>query len=86
MSATVSLDGGAIDGMITLPATAIFQKDRQPAVWVVQAGRVHLRPVEVAAWGDGTVQIRSGLDAGEVVVRAGVNTLVAGEAVTPLLR
>jgi len=86
MSATVSLDGGAIDGMITLPATAVFQKDRQPAVWVLKEGRVHLRPVEVATWGDGMVQIRSGLDAGEVVVRAGGVKLVAGEAVTPLPR
>lgn len=86
MSATVSLDNGVMDSLISLPATAIFQKDRRPAVWVVQAGRVQLRPVEVVTWGNGTVSIRAGLHAGEVVVRAGGHALIVGEAVTPLAR
>ncbi len=86
MSAEVGLDSGSSGTSALLPATAMFQKGRQPAVWVLKEGRVHLRPVEVAQWREDAVEIRAGLQAGEVVVSAGANKLVEGEAVTPVVR
>lgn len=86
MSAEVALQAPAANGRVLLPATAIFQSGRQPAVWVIVEGKVQLRPVEVVRWGEDSVEVRSGLKNGETLVRAGVNKLVAGEAVTPLPR
>lgn len=85
MSAEVGLDSGP-GTHIRLPATAVFQKGRQPAVWVLRDGKVALRPVEVAQWREDAVEIRSGLKAGETVVSAGANKLVEGETVTPIVR
>lgn len=86
MSAEVGLDSGAGGTHVRLPATAVFQKERQPAVWVLKDGKVQLRPIEVAQWREDAVEIRAGLQAGEVVVSAGANKLVEGEAVTPVVR
>ena len=86
MSAEVGLEAGGGVTSLRLPATAIFQKNRQPAVWVLKDGKVHLRPVEVAQWREDAVEIRAGLQAGETVVSAGANKLVEGEAVTAIER
>ncbi len=86
MSAEVGLDSGGNGTSVLLPATAVFQKGRQPAVWVLKEGKVQLRPVEVAQWREDAVEVRAGLQAGEVVVSAGANKLVEGEAVTPVVR
>lgn len=85
MSAEVGLDSTGSGTSIRLPATAVFQKGRQPAVWVLKDGKVHLRPVEVAQWREDAVEISKGLKAGETVVSAGANKLVEGETVTPVV-
>ena len=86
MSAEVSLEAASSAASVRLPATAVFQKGRQPAVWVLKDGKVALRPVEVAQWREDAVEIRAGLQAGETVVSAGVNKLVEGESVTAIVR
>jgi len=86
MSAEAELSSGAGVTSIRLPATAVFQKERQPAVWVLKDGKVTLRVVEVGQWREDAVEIRAGLKAGETIVSAGANKLVEGEAVTAMER
>jgi len=66
-----------------LPATALFQDDDKAAVWVVDpaTSQVNLVPVEVGEYMEDKVAILSGLNPGDIVVRAGVHKLFAGEKV-----
>lgn len=67
---------------LTVPLTAIFQQASQPAVWVVGADQtVALRPVSVAAYGEKTASLASGVQAGERIVIAGVHKLVGGDRI-----
>jgi membrane fusion protein, multidrug efflux system len=70
---------------ITLPGGALFDKDAKPAVWVVGAGgAVQLRPISIERYQGDTVVVGSGLAKGDIVVTAGVQTLVPGEKVRVL--
>ena len=66
-----------------LPLTALTQIDGNPAVWVVdpRTSKVQLRPVTVGAYREDGVTVTAGLQAGEVVVTAGVHKLLAGQTV-----
>ena len=66
-----------------MPASALTSKDRRPAVWIVDPSSmtVSLRKVEVLRFDPGTVVISRGLDAGEIVVTAGVQALHPGQKV-----
>jgi membrane fusion protein, multidrug efflux system len=70
-------------GLIEIPASAMTRAEGRPAVWVVDqaAQTVALRPVEVARFDPARVLIGSGLQAGEVVVTAGVQALRPGQKV-----
>ncbi|MFC5488599.1 efflux RND transporter periplasmic adaptor subunit [Dokdonella soli] len=82
MSADVAATSTATAGTFTLPASALFHRDAQPAVWVVdEHSRLALRDVVVARYVDDGVAIGSGLSPGERVVTRGVHTLHAGDAV-----
>jgi membrane fusion protein, multidrug efflux system len=87
--------------LYTLPATALFHDGNAPAVWVVGDGNgngdgntnsggkdtLSLRRVQVARYGERTVEVSQGLRDGERVVLQGVHTVSAGEkvrAVPPL--
>lgn len=84
MTATVRFVQDGVDAL-SLPLAAIFQKDQQPAVWVVGADdTLSLRPVTVSAYGDAGAVIADGLKAGERVVAAGVHKLNAGQKVRPV--
>jgi len=83
MTANVYLKGSDAGVIARLPATAVFQKGDAPAVWVVdpKSSQVVLRPIKVARFGDDGVTVTEGLAPGDVVVRAGVHKLFAGEKV-----
>lgn len=68
---------------IRLPLTAIYDKDGQALVWVIDArtSSVATRPVKVAAVQNDSVLIAAGLAGGETVVTAGVHMLHAGQRV-----
>jgi RND family efflux transporter MFP subunit len=69
-------------GVFTLPSTALFHDNKEPAVWVVKSDNaLELRRVEVARYGERTVTVTRGLNAGERVVWQGVHTVSAGEKV-----
>ena len=83
MTANVSLRGAPRTAAVLLPATALFQDNGQAAVWVVDqaSSRVKLVPVAVGEYVEDQVAVRSGLNPGDVVVRAGVHKLFGGEKV-----
>jgi RND family efflux transporter MFP subunit len=71
-------DSGGID----LPASALFRRDGQPAVWIVDPERrVRLRNVELARHDTSRAVVARGLDQGELVVTAGVQALRPGQQV-----
>lgn len=68
---------------IAIPATALTNFNRQPAVWIVDQDKktVSTRNVEVLRFDPATVIIAQGLNPGEVVVTAGVQALHDGQEV-----
>jgi membrane fusion protein, multidrug efflux system len=69
-----------------IPATAIFHRGRNPAVWIVRAhdSTLELRPVTISSYAERSATVSSGLADGETVVLAGVHTVYDGERVTPV--
>jgi membrane fusion protein, multidrug efflux system len=69
-----------------VPATAIFHRGRDPAVWVIRPGdsTLELRPVAVGSYGESAVLVTGGLMEGENIVLAGVHTVYAGQQVKPV--
>ncbi len=68
---------------ITVPATAIFHRGNEPAVWVVRPtdSMLELRPVSVSSYGERSAIVASGLKDGDIVLSAGVHTVHEGELV-----
>ncbi|MNR46126.1 hypothetical protein D3C85_1650540 [compost metagenome] len=67
-----------------LPDSVLFERGGRSQVWVIDPQRLTVvsRAVQVLAREGGWVTIGDGLESGELVVIAGVNSLVAGQAVT----
>lgn len=86
MTAQVRLLGNTPTGSeLLVPLTALFQQGEQTALWIVAPDQtVSLRNVQVAAYRDEGALIRSGVVAGERIVRAGVHKLYAGEKIRPV--
>lgn len=82
MTVTVTVPSTSGQASIPLPATALFQKDHDAAVWVVKSDQtLELRPVSVARYESDRVLVTAGLNHGDRVVTAGVHRLSAGEKV-----
>jgi multidrug efflux pump subunit AcrA (membrane-fusion protein) len=83
MTANVYLKGIQRGAAMLLPATALFQDDGKAAMWVVDpaTSQVKLVRVEVGEYVEDRVAILAGLKPGDIVVRAGVHKLFAGEKV-----
>jgi multidrug efflux system membrane fusion protein len=80
VSVLLARTGGAPN--VSLPSTAVFQKDGKPAVWIVTAGNtVELRPVTIERYDTVRVYVADGIRTGERVVTAGVHRLAPGEKV-----
>lgn len=72
----------AANGHTLLPLSAVGRIDAQPVVWVVgDDDTVRPLPVEVEAFREDGVVVRSGLPAQARIVVAGIQRLVAGETV-----
>lgn len=69
--------------MMEIPSSALTESRGDPALWVVHptTQEVQLRRVQVARYNPGSVIISSGLQNGEKVVTAGVQTLRPGQRV-----
>lgn len=88
LTVCVATDGDG-KGAVTVPASAVFDHDGSPAVWIYNPAdsTIHATPVEIAGTGnaDGTLTITSGLNTSENVVRAGVHHLTNGEKVNVIV-
>src|SRR5215470_334303 len=69
--------------VMAIPASALTESNRQPAVWIVDPKNftVSLRNVELLRHDPGTVVIAEGLDTGDIVVTAGIQALHPGQKV-----
>jgi multidrug efflux system membrane fusion protein len=86
MTANVVLGAEGAAPIVRLPLTALYQRGQEPAVWVVDpnTSAVALKPVQVGRYTQEAVEVVSGLQPGDVVVRAGVHKLTAGQRVRVL--
>jgi membrane fusion protein, multidrug efflux system len=68
---------------VEVPASVLTQASGRPAVWVVdpQSQTVSLRNVDVLRYDPANVIVSQGLETGEIVVTAGVQTLRPGQKV-----
>jgi RND family efflux transporter MFP subunit len=73
MTATIEAQAANSKPFVSIPLTALAEKDGDPIVWVVDrdAGTVHPRPIKVAEFSDDGVRVLNGLVPGDVVVTAG---------------
>ena len=71
--------------VIEVPATALTKLNGQPAVWIVDPSSltVSMRNIDVLRREPSTVAVSGGLDAGDVVVTAGVRALQPGQKNSP---
>lgn len=84
MTAGVKLNNQQ-EAVITVPSTAVSEKDGKKIVWVIDAQQVaHARAVEIGPFSELGIAIKQGLQNGEVIAIAGVHTLVEGQQVKPL--
>lgn len=82
MTATVHASAANAGGALAIPATALYQDQGRPAVWVIgDDGKVASRLVGVRAYREEQVVLAEGLRAGERIAAAGVHLLHAGETV-----
>jgi RND family efflux transporter MFP subunit len=66
---------------VTIPGSALFQKDGKPAVWLVKDNAVQLKPIAVQRYQGDSVVVKDGLGEGDIVVTAGVQKLLPGQKV-----
>jgi RND family efflux transporter MFP subunit len=82
LNAIVMLEAGHTTRGIRIPSTALYEKDRKSAVWVVKADQTtELRPIVVARYDTDSIEVSSGLGSGERIVTAGVHKLLVGQKV-----
>jgi multidrug efflux pump subunit AcrA (membrane-fusion protein) len=79
MTATAAIAVRRTTNRPSVPGSALVGRPGGQAVFVVEDGKVHLRPVQVAADGDDRVAVASGLRDGERVVSRGAERLRDGQ-------
>lgn len=75
--------GTSAGNAVVLPLTALYQQGTNTALWIVdpKTQTVKLMPVVVGVFREDAVTIVSGVNAGDVVVTAGVHKLTQGQKV-----
>ncbi|HSK37253.1 MAG TPA: efflux RND transporter periplasmic adaptor subunit, partial [Actinomycetota bacterium] len=71
MTATAAIEVRRATDQLSGPGSALVGRSGGQAVFVVENGKVHLRPVQIAADGEDRVAVASGLREGERVVSRG---------------
>ncbi len=84
LGSTVTVAGRAQSApVIVLPPTAVFEQNRQPVVWVVDRTNltVKQRPIKILRNDTDSIVVGEGVNAGDVIVTAGVLKLNEGQKV-----
>ncbi|MBZ9746061.1 efflux RND transporter periplasmic adaptor subunit [Mesorhizobium sp. CO1-1-7] len=73
MTANIEASAANEKQLVSIPLSALAEKDSQSIVWTVDRGAdtVHARPVKVAEFAPNGVRVAEGLKPGDVVVAAG---------------
>jgi HlyD family secretion protein len=79
MTATATIEVRRAVGKLSVAGSALVGRAGGQAVFVVEGGKVRLRPVQVAADGEDRVAIAAGLREGERVVSRGAERLHDGQ-------
>ena len=79
MTATAEIEVRRSSGALSVPSAALIGRGSGQAVFVIEHGKVHLRPVRVGAEGEDRVAILSGVTSGERVVARGAERLRDGQ-------
>jgi HlyD family secretion protein len=79
MTATAAIEVRRATGKLSVPGSALVGRSGGQAVFVVEEGKVRLRPVQVAADGEDRVAVAAGLREGERVVSRGAERLRDGQ-------
>jgi multidrug efflux pump subunit AcrA (membrane-fusion protein) len=79
MTATAAIEVRRAVGKLSVAGSALVGRAGGQAVFVVEGGKVRLRPVQVAADGEDRVAIAAGLHEGERVVSRGAERLRDGQ-------
>ncbi|MEY9933424.1 HlyD family secretion protein [Catenulispora sp. GP43] len=79
MSAVADLQVANKPHVLAVPVAAIVHDGNQDTVWLVTAGKAHRHVVRLGAQGDTTVEVSSGLNAGDVIVTSGADKVHDGQ-------
>jgi HlyD family secretion protein len=79
MTATAAIEVRRATDQLSVPGSALVGRSGGQAVFVIENGKVRLRPVQVAADGEDRVAVASGLREGERVVSRGAERLRDGQ-------
>ena len=80
--ARASIRTSTIDDALTIPERAVFTFAGNPRVFVVDGGKAHEQPIEIAGKSLDKVLVGKGLNAGQKVAASSVELLTDGRAVT----
>lgn len=80
MTTKVTLANGKAKHFL-LPATAIYQIDSQPKVWLVKDNKASLTDISIGGYAGNEVIVAKGLQQGDVVITAGLSKLTPNQAV-----
>lgn len=81
MTASVSLSDSTVKATVMIPLAAVYQDGNEAKVWVVKDEVLALCPIQTGSFGNGSVEVVSGLRQGDRIVIAGVHKLKAGQKV-----
>ena len=81
MTATVNFADQSTVKAMFIPLTALVQQDANTFVWVVSDGKVQARSVATGTFGKDSVEIKKGLQNGDVIVERGAQKLQEGQQV-----
>ena len=82
MTASVQINAQTALQTIAIPLAAIYQDGNTPtSVWVVKNNQLILQSVTIGNFGNGTIEVLSGLQSGDCIVTAGVHKLQEGQKV-----
>ena len=85
MTVSVDIEVERHANALALPVEAVHDATGpSPWVLIVKNGRVSAQPVKLGLRGDGTVEIREGLEAGDLVVPGGNSRVKAGQRLRPV--
>jgi RND family efflux transporter MFP subunit len=83
MYAEVTLAAEQRRGVVAIPLTAIGGTENNPIVFLVNAGRIEERPVQLGMQTSDLAEVKSGLHDGDLVVIGNRSQLKAGQEVVP---